>query len=92
MLSDRDYRLSMRISRRPKRTDLSNGLRSLLIHRLTGTTKAVYRVQLSKEKANVYCEGCDSWMNDVGGPSDIITCEHCGCAYQMEFAVYEEIK
>jgi hypothetical protein len=92
-MSKDDYHLSMRISRRPRHeTAGDESLRSLIVHRLSDTTKAVFRRSLRRGNVSEYCESCDSWdkRHDEGLPEEW-RCRDCDRLFRLEFAVYEEI-
>ncbi len=82
----------MRISPRARREEDNEGLRSLVIHRLSDTTKAVARIGLRSGLVSLLCENCDTW---TGAPGDEFpmrwTCTLCERVYEMEFAVLEEV-
>jgi hypothetical protein len=90
LLSEEDYGLSMAVSRRPRipRPD-EDQLRSLLIHRLTNTKKAVGRVSLNNGALAIFCEGCRHWIAVEEFPVDY-DCQ-CGRKFVLEFCVYEEV-
>lgn len=87
-----DFELSMKISRRA-RDDVGNQfLRSLLIHRLTTTLKAVLRRPLKPGGGlGLYCEACDLWQSMVQVPT-FAACAGCGRRYRVELVIYEEIE
>ena len=84
--------LSMRISPRARRPEDNEGLRSLIVHRLSDTTKAVARISLRGGNVSVLCENCTQWMPI---PDDEFPtrwrCALCERVFEMEFAVLEEI-
>lgn len=92
-LSEEDYRLSMRASRKRKNPqEEPDGLRSLLVHRLRRSAKAVLRMRLSEniETSNSYgvlCEPCKRWTYTEGAGEEV-ECPHCGRVYVLEFAVF----
>jgi hypothetical protein len=90
-MSRADYKLSMTVSRRPRtpRPD-EDQLRTLLVHRLTNTKKAVGRVSLRDGAIGIYCENCRHWTRIDEFPVDF-DCA-CGSKYRMELAVYEEVE
>jgi hypothetical protein len=89
-LSQRDYALSMKISRRRRRDGQEiHEQRSLLVHRLTEGNKAIYRLPLSGAPGNIYCEPCGKWFRH-GLAETLVRCS-CGQLYAMEFAVYEAV-
>lgn len=64
-LSDRDFKLSMRVSRKGNKYEDGSKLRNLLVHRLRFARKAVLRIPLKKNLAtagintySVHCEPC----------------------------------
>lgn len=67
-------------------------MRSLLIHRLSDTDKAVARLSFRFGTVSMHCEPCQEWMP---APDDDFqlrwTCPTCGRRYGMEFAVLEEL-
>lgn len=92
-LEPRDFSLSMKISRRPKGQDDPEGLRSLLVHRLTDGVKLIWRRSLQREnRSSIYCERCNSWKN-VGEAIPLEwDCLECGTSYRAEFISYEELE
>ncbi|MFJ4902791.1 hypothetical protein [Streptomyces sp. NPDC088727] len=100
-MDERDYGLSMRTSRRARAEAKNDGLRSLRVHRLRDSVKAVLRLPLKSNLAtadtanayNVYCEPCDAWFTlpewgeEVRCPKD-----GCGQLYALEFAVFSAIQ
>lgn len=96
-LSNRDWRLSMAVSRRRKNgRPEPDGMRDMLVHRLRGGVKMVLRLPMSRnlesarpEDYGVYCEPCDTWAQ-VEGSGNRIECE-CGRVYKLEFAVYSVV-
>lgn len=98
-LSDSDYDLSMRLSPRAKsprgKVD-PESLRSLLIHRLSDTYKAVLRRSLRVDlgsTTSVYCEPCKRWStaNAEGATGTGFTCPSCDRRFRVELIIYEEI-
>ena len=88
-MNDVDFDLSMRISRRGKAD--SEELRSLLVHRLRDTKKAVLRASLRDDRFSIYCEPCDKWTYaDEVEWDEELDCPHCGRVYELEFSVYSE--
>lgn len=86
-----DYELSRKVSRRP-RADDTEQLRSLLVHRLTVTMKAVMRRPLQPpRRVSMYCEECDKWF-DSGAFPEVTQCPGCSNVYRLEFAVYEQVE
>jgi hypothetical protein len=92
-LDDDDYNLSMKISRRAHGEAAGDrDLRSLLVHRLTVTLKAVLRRPLGGGgKFSLYCEFCDRWESLVGAPA-VASCSTCERLFRLEFAIYEEVE
>jgi hypothetical protein len=95
-MSPDDWKLSMLISKRPRRGDTENGLRNLLVHRLRSGPKAVLRVPLSKNldkvrRASIFCEPCGRWMG-IDGDGDEYQCGECQRVYVLEFAVFSVIE
>lgn len=97
-LSGRDYRLSMRISPRPRGGRREDSLRSLMVNRLRDTTKMVLRISLRQDlatadaaKYQIHCETCDEWFN-LGAWAEEIVCPNCQQVYAVEFAVFSAIK
>ncbi|MBZ3908228.1 hypothetical protein ACRWOO_29125 [Streptomyces sp. NEAU-PBA10] len=96
-LSQRDFKLSMRISpMRPNSPD-DEGLRSLLVHRLRGAAKAVARIPLKAnlataglKKYSVHCEPCRSWF-DLPEWGEEVTCPKCERLYALELAVFSAV-
>lgn len=84
-----DYRLSMQISRRP-RTD-TEGLRTLLIHRLRPPQKAVWRWSLQSAQRSVHCEPCRRWFHGVDA-AEAWDCPGCGRKYVAEVVIYTEMR
>jgi hypothetical protein len=88
-LSPEDYHLSMAISPRGK---IDPGeLRSLLIHRLSDTDKAVLRRPLRQSGFGIYCEPCSRWTKIGDEAPQEFTCFGCDTLYRVEFAIYEAI-
>jgi hypothetical protein len=93
MIEPRDHKLSMRISPRSRDAERNDGLRSLLVHRLTEGAKAVWRRALGNEEhTSLYCEPCEKWTVVNTDPPTIWQCSHCDREYRIEFAVYEELE
>jgi uncharacterized protein YbaR (Trm112 family) len=95
-LTDKDWDLSMFLSRRGKADGEGRTLRSLLVHRLRLGEKAVLRVPLSEnvkrinKRQSIYCEPCGQWFPvDRGGEQ--FDCPECERMYVMEFAVFAEV-
>lgn len=88
-LSDDDHQLSMRTSRRARQDP--DDLRSLLVHRLRNTLKAVCRLPLRGGSESVYCEPCNRWTPLHAQPPSEWTCPRCSRRYAMEYAVYAEV-
>jgi hypothetical protein len=93
MMEPRDRALSMRISPRARRPEDNEGLRSLLVHRITEGAKLVWRRSLSNEsQSSLYCEPCNQWTR-VGDNMPIEwQCLTCQREYRIEFAIYEELE
>ena len=94
-LSDADWQLSMHTSRR-RREGEPEGLRSLLVHRLRRSAKAVMRMRLSNNLATsrdygVRCEPCKKWVNTEGAGEEF-RCPHCGGLYILEYAVFSRVE
>lgn len=93
MMTENDYHLSMKISRRATVSERS-GMRTLLVHRLRLGAKAVLRVPLRQSLAspqyNIYCETCDRWF--PCGVGEEFECPSCGGVFVMEFAVFTRVK
>lgn len=91
LLDDDDYQLSMRVSRKPTRDSVENGLRSLLLHRFTLTLKAIGRRPLNPPRTeSLYCEACQRWFRVEGFP-EVTQCSGCQRYFRAELVVYEEI-
>lgn len=95
MLSPEDFRLSMRVSARAKQE--LPGLRTLLIHRLRPTVKAVLRLSNSRDIATAdmdrygaYCEQCGRWTRRPDWADDW-ECPNCHTEYRIEFAVFSAV-
>lgn len=88
-LSPEDQILGAAISRPARYPEDNLGLRSLLVHRLTGTTKAVARIGLRNDRISVFCEGCGVWTPVEEFPLEF-DC-NCGRSFTTEFVVMEEI-
>lgn len=89
-MKDEDYKLSMRIAPRGKIP--SDGLRQLLVNRLSDTYKAVFRRPLrSGAHLSCFCEECSTWTRHVDFALEW-TCPRCSTSYRIEFAVYEEVE
>lgn len=92
-LDDDDWQLSMNVSRRSRLGaggDEDSLLRSLLIHRLTPSLKAILRLPLRGGKFGLYCEACDRWTNLIEAPP-VARCPSCERMFRLEMAIYEEI-
>lgn len=95
-LAPDDWKLSMRLSPRARNPEYNDGLRSLLIHRLSDTMKLTGRRALRREERVAwFCEPCDRWVtreDDLtnGLPTKVV-CPDCERHYRLELAVYEEI-
>ncbi len=91
-LDGADWQLSMAISPRSRQEERNQGLRTLIVHRLSDTSKAVARVSLRGHQVSVRCEPCQQWCRT---PDDEFPlqwrCPACHRLYQMEFAVLEEV-
>lgn len=97
-LSSRDFRLSKSISPNGSRGAEQDTLRSLIIHRLRNTPKAILRLPLKKNIAtatraanySVYCERCQDWFTlpqwgeEVSHPA-------CGRLFVLELAVFTAV-
>lgn len=92
LLSEADWRLSMRISPRAKRDADNQGLRGLLLHRFSDTNKAVARVGLRNHTISIYCEACDTWTRLDDFPLDYEYDCSCGRSYRAELVVFEEVE
>ncbi|MFJ6752353.1 hypothetical protein ACIQNI_29840 [Streptomyces sp. NPDC091266] len=97
LLSKSDFRLSMRIGRKPVEDRDDENLRSLLVHRLRGATKAVVRLPLKTniataelKKYSVHCEACGIWfaMPEWG---EEVQCPKCERLYALEMAVFSAV-
>jgi hypothetical protein len=92
LLDAEDYGLSMRISPRARRDEDNEGLRTLMIHRLSDTTKAVARLSLRGGHVSLLCENCTRWTQ---APDDNFPttwkCPECAREFEMEFAILEEV-
>ncbi len=92
LMNQDDYTLSMRISPRARRSEDNEGLRTLLVLRLSDTQKAVARLSLREGHVSVLCEPCGIWQP---APHDEFPlewrCNQCERLYAMEFAVLEEV-
>ncbi len=88
MLDADDRELSMRIAPRGRRND---NLRTLLVHRLKDTLKAVLRLSIATGRTNVFCEPCGQWMVVEGFPAEW-TCPRCQRKYAAEMIIYEEVE
>lgn len=94
-LSPDDYTLSMKIGQRARRPGHNDGLRSLLVHRLSDTFKLIIRRSLRTEQLGWFCEDCDEWVQHESPPDTMparLQCPQCGRMYRLETAVYEEIE
>lgn len=82
----------MRVSPTAKRREDNEGLRSLLVHRLSADTyKAVARIGLRNGVVSIFCEPCDEWYR-VGREFLLEwKCPGCDRTFAMEFAVMEEL-
>jgi PHP family Zn ribbon phosphoesterase len=82
----------MRIAPRAKRTVDNADLRTLLVHRLSDTEKAVARVSLRGEEGfSLFCEPCMSWTSREDDMRMAWKCPRCGRVYMTEFIVLEEV-
>lgn len=94
LLGDDDYRLSMRLAPRRARGE-DPDLRTVLLHRLSDTDKAVARRGLKDQNSiGIFCEPCGSWARHPRGQSlpQVYTCGGCGRRFRVETLVYEEIE
>jgi hypothetical protein len=91
-LSEDDYALSMTTSRRPKKSEDAVVLRSLLVHRLRDTFKAVFRLGRKHGRPAMFCEYCGRWTSLQGPPPHEWRCLFCGHRYAIEYAVYGEVE
>lgn len=89
-MPERDFQLSMQISPRSRRPERNEGLRQLLVHRLTGTGKAVARMSLTGGSIGIFCEGCKCWTRVEEFPLEF-DCA-CGRSYRTEMAIFEEVE
>lgn len=91
LLGKDDWKLSMRISRKPRSSTGNLPMRSMLVHRLRTRAKAVLRLPLSQglnsSSYGRFCEPCGEWTR-VTGATESFTCDGCGRVYVIEFAVY----
>jgi hypothetical protein len=81
----------MRLSPRAKRADANEGLRSLLVHRLRTTNKAVWRWSLRGDSSSMFCEPCQRWAQLNDEPDPTWKCVECGRRYEVEMVVYSEV-
>lgn len=90
-LSERDWKLSMLISRKPKNSAGDVPTRGLLVHRLRVGFKAVLRRPLAQglesRSYGRYCEPCSEWIRVMGAPEQF-ECPTCQRIYVLEFAAY----
>lgn len=91
LLGTRDWALSMAISQRARAEENNEGLRGLLVHRLDGAAKAIWRLALGSPNTSVYCEPCREWHRVRGEWPVTWSCPTCQRDYEVEFAVYTEI-
>jgi hypothetical protein len=95
LMSDRDWTLSMFISRRPDRPELE-ALRTMLLHRLRPATKAVLRRPLRPpnhgpaSSYGMFCEACRKWTH-VDAVVPAWTCPGCERHYEAETVIYSEV-
>jgi hypothetical protein len=92
ILDDRDWKLSMKISKQGQRD--SGGLRSLLVHRLRSAPKAVARLPLARPIADaepkeysMFCEPCGRWNYKPDWETDWM-CPMCGRVYVAEMVIF----
>lgn len=95
-LDDTDFRLSMRMGRRPRGKPDEPTLRSLLIHRLSDTAKLVFRRSLRYGQISALCEKCNEWtVSKLAGDMEELkthwSCPKCERVFRLELAVYEEV-
>jgi hypothetical protein len=91
-LDPRDHQLSMRISPRARDADNNLDLRTLIVHRLSDTEKAVGRISLRGGSFAVFCEPCKQWTRQGAiSLTEEFLCPRCGRLYEIEFAVLEEV-
>lgn len=87
-----DHQLSMRISRRPARAAPElPGLRTLLVHRLSSTVKAVLRRGLRHGNLGLHCQPCNEWFPMHEAPESVC-CPTCKRLYRVELVIYEEVQ
>lgn len=93
-LDEQDWKLSMKTSYRALADEQNQGLRTLLVHRLTSTLKAISRLSLRTNICSVFCEACQRWVRVRSEKAFLVewTCPSCHRLYQMEYAVYEEVE
>lgn len=86
-----DYKMSMAISRRGK-NDEPDELRSLLVHRLSDTAKAVIRRSLTRGNTlSGFCEPCMRWTGRTA-IDETFRCPYCERRYRVELLIFEEIE
>lgn len=90
-LDDADYRLSGKISRRSPTLPDPPGLRTLMVHRLSDSFKAILRRALHSHEISVFCEACEKWTHSKTLPGEW-HCTTCDRRYRVEFVIYEEIE
>ncbi len=92
-MDDDDYELSNKISRRSRNSSNNDGLRQLMVNRLTVSFKAIIRRPLRPrdDYMGLFCEQCDRWFKQDGFPT-IMQCPGCNSLYRLETAVYEHVE
>jgi hypothetical protein len=90
-LDEDDYALSMAVSPRARQEENNLDLRSMLVHRLSDTAKAIWRRGLRSDNTSAYCEHCRHWTRNVGIAQPLWTCARCARVYRIEFVIYEEV-
>jgi hypothetical protein len=87
-----DRELSTRISPRAHRPQDNEGLRRLIVNRLSDTNKAVARLSLRRNEMSMYCEPCKEWSTDLEEEfPEEWRCPRCRRLYLLEFAILKEV-
>lgn len=95
MLNKPDHKLSMLISPRARRATHNLDLRTLLVHRLVDSYKAVLRRSNTRQdRVAILCEPCEKWV-PANGRADLPSeweCPHCARTFRIECAIYGEVE
>lgn len=95
-LDDRDYLLSMQLSPRARQAQDDEGLRSLLVHRLSDTDKLAVRRSLrtTNRPFGMFCEPCGAWVahDSASDMFEELRCPGCDRRFRIEMVIYEGVE